>query len=715
MKFVGLDGLKHFWSKAKTWIIDKITTEVTAKIAEIVANAPEDLDTLKEIADWISSHADDAAAMNTQIAANTSDIATLKTSVAGKSDTGHTHTQSEITDFPTSLPANGGTATKATQDGSGNVITSTYVKKSGDTLTSSTSDTPLYVNTTASGKTKSWIGFQIGSVSKNYIGADQNGLYSYTNSKNNKILDTSAQTLTDEEKTQVRSNIGAGTSSLTIGTTETTAAAGNHTHSGYLTAHQDISGKLNVDGSNATNTGTSAIVHSLDTATGDVTDDTEIITSNDSGYSSSDTKYYKRAGSKVWNYIKSKISSVLGLTATNYSGKASTAGTADKTVNDISIDIPHVAESGQYVIPLGNILEPTSTATESPYNWDIAGFFSITRLFGHNGSHIQFEAGHGYSHDWTTYAYLDKFDFKHVTTSIKAFQYEGKWWLGLCIVTINQGYFGKMTITYSRGLPATPTCILYYSQSGGIANEEINNSIQDIPSSWWRQRTICNPTTFNDKLYANGLIIPRQGTYDGATVSIGRSDGNIIIGDTNNNNTGYTVINNDCGMKHDLEVFGESNFVGPCFFNEDIYVHGKSLFPSGYVPRTYYMYGKDLNTLTTADKALLKKLFAFMIFARVSALNFTLSYKINNTVKFIDAIGYGYTDYEGIINIDNNDDITMSSDFFCNCCNLIGDNGYEGAYKVVDAYDLAGRLLKDDWANFTYLTFYGTFTLLEKV
>ena len=48
--------------------------------------------------------------MNTAISTNTSDIATLKTTVAGKSDTGHTHTKSEITDFPTSLPANGGTA-----------------------------------------------------------------------------------------------------------------------------------------------------------------------------------------------------------------------------------------------------------------------------------------------------------------------------------------------------------------------------------------------------------------------------------------------------------------------------------------------------------------------------------------------------------------------------------------------------------------------------
>ena len=137
--FLGLDGLKHFWTKAKAWIINRITTEVTAKIAEIVANAPEDLDTLKEIADWISSHANDAAAMNTAILANTEAISgkadkihthtkseitdfdhthddryytesEIDTKLSGKSDTGHTHTKSEITDFPTSLPANGGTA-----------------------------------------------------------------------------------------------------------------------------------------------------------------------------------------------------------------------------------------------------------------------------------------------------------------------------------------------------------------------------------------------------------------------------------------------------------------------------------------------------------------------------------------------------------------------------------------------------------------------------
>ena len=77
-RFVGLDGLKRFWTKAKTWIAGQITAEVTAKIAELVANAPEDLDTLKEISDWITEHANSAAEMNTQIIKNQDDIKLLQ-------------------------------------------------------------------------------------------------------------------------------------------------------------------------------------------------------------------------------------------------------------------------------------------------------------------------------------------------------------------------------------------------------------------------------------------------------------------------------------------------------------------------------------------------------------------------------------------------------------------------------------------------------------
>lgn len=59
------------------------TTEgsVAYQIAQIVANADESYDTLKEIADWITTHAGDAATMNSNITSNTTAINELKTLV----------------------------------------------------------------------------------------------------------------------------------------------------------------------------------------------------------------------------------------------------------------------------------------------------------------------------------------------------------------------------------------------------------------------------------------------------------------------------------------------------------------------------------------------------------------------------------------------------------------------------------------------------------
>ena len=206
-KFMGLGGTDHFWDRAKAWILNQITSAVAAKIAEVVADAPEDLDTLKEIADWIKNHANDAAAMNTQItenksniATNTSDISALKTSVAGKADKVHTHSAGDITSG--TLPIeNGGTGVTTQAD-----------------------------------------------INKAFIG-------------------------------------------------------------------------------------------NLETGVSDVTDGTEFVSSwaSDNGFAETAegavNTPYKRQFVKVWNYIKGKISSVLGLTKDNYGGKASTAGTADVLAN----------------------------------------------------------------------------------------------------------------------------------------------------------------------------------------------------------------------------------------------------------------------------------------------------------------------------------------------------------------------------------------------
>ena len=73
-----------------------------------------------------------------------------------------------------------------------------------------------------------------------------------------------------------------------------------------------------------------AFISNLEAGESDVTDGTEFVSSyaSDNGFSSTDEGSlhtpYKRQFIKVWNYIKNKISSVLGLTASNYGGTAAT-------------------------------------------------------------------------------------------------------------------------------------------------------------------------------------------------------------------------------------------------------------------------------------------------------------------------------------------------------------------------------------------------------
>ena len=70
--------------------------KVAEEIAKIVANAPADFDTLKEIADWISTHSDSAAAMNSAIQENRDAVSSLKTLLGVDSST-NLWTSSELT------------------------------------------------------------------------------------------------------------------------------------------------------------------------------------------------------------------------------------------------------------------------------------------------------------------------------------------------------------------------------------------------------------------------------------------------------------------------------------------------------------------------------------------------------------------------------------------------------------------------------------------
>ena len=219
-KFLGLGGTDHFWDRAKAWILNQITSAVAAKIAEVVANAPEDLDTLKEIADWIKAHANDAAAMNTQITENKNNIASL-------------------------------------------------------------SDGASAMNT------------QI-----------------QTNKNNIAALQTSVAGKADKAHTHSTGDITSGTLPIANGGTGVTTQA-------------DIN---------------KAFIVNLETGESDVTDGTEFVSSyaSDNGFAETTdealNKPYKRQFIKVWNYIKGKISSVLGLTKDNYGGKSAKSSFLDEYI-----------------------------------------------------------------------------------------------------------------------------------------------------------------------------------------------------------------------------------------------------------------------------------------------------------------------------------------------------------------------------------------------
>lgn len=270
-----------------------------------------------------------------------------------------------------------------------------------------------------------------------------------------------------------------------------------------------------------------ALLSDMQTETTAIVDSTEFVMKY---RTPTDTKgaLFKRSATLVWNYIKGKISSVLGLTASNYGGKANTAGTADKTVNDITIDIP-VSNSNyeftdKYVILLGKIPEPTSTSSSS-YSWDACGSISVLGSSIHNIAHIHFSAGHGHSHSNKTYIDFDSANYS-TSSSIKCFKYNSVWWLGIQIELPAGQYVGNAHITYKRNVPEEfLTAILYCSSSDfaqAVSNNEINSSIQDV-KPWWPVTR-----TWQNYIQAPSFIGNLNGNASTATNATNDGNGNVI-------------------------------------------------------------------------------------------------------------------------------------------------------------------------------------------
>lgn len=129
---------------------EEVGQAVTDGVARIVAGAPEDFDTLKEMSDWISSHETSAAAMNSAISDNSVAIANHTSNsdihVTKEEKTKWNKLDSDLKDGTITVAE----ATKATQDAQGNVINTTYAKKTEvpqgtvvDDALSSTSTNPV--------------------------------------------------------------------------------------------------------------------------------------------------------------------------------------------------------------------------------------------------------------------------------------------------------------------------------------------------------------------------------------------------------------------------------------------------------------------------------------------------------------------------------------------------------------------------------------------
>lgn len=92
---------------------DVIRREVTDQIAAVVDGAPEDLDTIREVAEYAQENRDITDTLNAAIGqkadkAHThavADVTGLQAALDGKAASSHTHTTSQVTGLDTALGA----------------------------------------------------------------------------------------------------------------------------------------------------------------------------------------------------------------------------------------------------------------------------------------------------------------------------------------------------------------------------------------------------------------------------------------------------------------------------------------------------------------------------------------------------------------------------------------------------------------------------------
>lgn len=137
---------------------------------------------------------------------------------------------------------------------------------------------------------------------------------------------------------------------------------------------KEVNTKLNITGSNGTTAGVNALINKLTTGDADPQDNDYYI-SQYSGGGTTTTTYHRRPVKALWNYIKNKISSVLGLTASSYGGSAAkvnnltveTAVPANAKFTDTTYSSKTAASNGTDV---------SLVTTGEKYTWNNKGTYS---------------------------------------------------------------------------------------------------------------------------------------------------------------------------------------------------------------------------------------------------------------------------------------------------------------------------------------------------
>ena len=147
----------------------------------------------------------------------------------------------------------------------------------------------------------------------------------------------------------------------------------------------------------------------------------------------------------------------------------------------------------------------------------------------------------------------------------------------------------------------------------------------------------------------------------------------------------------------------------------DIQLNSKTLYPSGYVPRTYFIERATKDNITAEQKELLRKMFAYQSVNRLIQCHGLLLYRFNTSGEYFGGtvVTVGY--FDGADWLDSNENISYDDNFNVNfACFGVQDD--DNNINIVDMYNLSENVMRNKFEKLNYLLIFRLFfTVLEKV